>query len=239
MRVLKFLKTVCAILILTGLITASFPQASAGESGIIDEANTIAEEWFDDALFIGDSQTGALAAYTLMNGGLGKALIYHVNGLACHHIVEGEKSYSFKGRDCSLTDVIALSGAKKLFLMLAMNDIGTRPIDELKNHWAEVIASIREQCPGVEIYIQSGTPVESDFGYLTRDNMEEYNKMLKEVCHDNNCWFVDVTRDLPDASGYLKEEYKKDNVHMNPDGCAIWVRNLKNPDSYIMVRSGE
>ena len=233
MRKFAAIKRIGVMLLLVAIIL-SLPAAAAAQESEKEkkETHTIPESWFDDALFIGDSQTGSLGAYVLMNGGLGDALIWHVNGLACHHIVEGEKSYPFKGMYCSITDVVSLSGAKKLFLMLAMNDIGTLPVKELKSRWAGVIRSLREHCPDVEIFIQSGTPVESDFGYLTKENMDLYNEMLQEVCTETECCYVDVTKGLPDSTGYMKEEYKKDNVHLNPDGCAVWVRNLRDPDSY-------
>ena len=30
----------------------------------------------------------------------------------------------------------------------------------------------------------------------------------------------------------MKEEYRKDNVHLNRDGCAVWIRNLHDPSCY-------
>ena len=190
------------------------------------------EAWFDEALFIGDSITGSLSSYALLNGGLGNATFLHVNGLGCHHIIRDERTIPILGTSLPIEDAVAASGCGKLFLMLAMNDIGTEPLEQLQTDWETMLDRILEKNPGLEIYVQSGTPILQDSSYFTRENMEAYNAMLLEVCQSRGCVYVDVTRDLVDETGFLKSELHNDNVHMNPGGCAIWVENLRDPDSY-------
>lgn len=203
---------------------AETPAPAAG--GLLDE------HWFDDALFLGDSLTGSLNIYNIQSGGLGDALIFHVNGLACHHIIEKDTHFNFKGQSCSIEEAAALSGAAKLFLMLAMNDVGTRPIEQLHEDWALMLGRIRERCPELAIYVQSGTPLRLDVNYFTRENMADYNRMLREVCDETGCVYVDITPGLADEDGYLKDEYRLDDLHLNPEGCAIWVENLRRAEAY-------
>ena len=196
------------------------------EDGLLDES------WFDDALFLGDSLTGSLNVYNLQFGGLGNALIFHVNGLSCHHIVEKDTQFNFKGRSCRIEEAVHLSGAAKLFLMLAMNDVGTRPISELYECWTTMLRRIQETNPELRIYVQSGTPLRLDVNYFTRENMDAYNQMLREVCDELDCVYVDITPGLADEDGFLKDSYRLDDMHLNPEGCTIWVDNLRHTKSY-------
>ena len=208
-------------------------DADTAADGLLDE------HWFDDALFLGDSLTGSLNIYNIQSGGLGDALIFHVNGLAVHHIVEKDTHFNFKGQSCSIDEAAALSGAGKLFLMLAMNDVGTRPIEQLHEDWAIMLARIQERCPDMAIYVQSGTPLRLDVNYFTRENMADYNDMLRAVCEETGCVYVDVTPGLADEDGYLKDEYRLDDLHLNPEGCTVWVENLRRAASYSVPPAAE
>ena len=216
---------------------APAPETAQPEEEPGAEDKLLDESWFDDAMFLGDSLTGSLNIYNLRFGGLGDALVFHVNGLSCHHIVEEDMLLNFKGRDCRVEDAVALSGCGKLFLMLAMNDVGTHPIEQLHDDWAIMLGRIRERCPDVRVYVQSGTPLHLDINYFTRENMAAYNRMLREVCGETGCVYVDITPGLADEDGFLKDEYRLDDLHLNPEGCAVWVENLRHTASYCEEES--
>ena len=97
-------------------IEASRKLTGEGKS----EEERIDDEWFDDALFIGDSVTGVLYNYTLINGGLGNASIFYESGLSSYALAKLNKPLYFMGRYLSLEDTVAASGANKLFLMLTV-----------------------------------------------------------------------------------------------------------------------
>ena len=199
------------------------------------EAKELPEDFFDDALFIGDSLTGSLRTYLMKNSGLGTAKLIAVNGIACHNIVLKNQKLVFMGKACSPAEAASMADAKKLFLLLAANDVGTRTIEELRSCWDNMIADIQEANPDISIYVQSGTPFRGDVNYFTKENMDEYNDMLRAMCEESGCVYVDITEGLLTEEGYLDDSFRvgvEDNVHMNQDGCAIWVRNLRNPDSY-------
>ena len=208
--------------------------AAVAETEASVETQELPEAFFDDALFIGDSLTGSLRTYLMKNGGLGTAKIIFVNGIACHNIVLKNQTVVFMGKACSPAKAAALAEAKKLFLLLAANDVGF-PMDKERACWDTMIADIQQANPGITIYVQSGTPFRGDVNYFTKENMDEYNDMLRAMCEESGCVYVDITEGLLTEEGYLDDSFRvgvEDNVHMNQDGCAIWVRNLRNPDSY-------
>lgn len=205
--------------------------ASVADREELDDKDVIPEEWFDNALFFGDSLTSSLGGYTMYFGGLGEAQFVHKNGMACHHLTRDNEMVFYAGRLCTLAEIAELSGAGKLFIQLAMNDLG-RPLDELEESWKTVIQSIKDRCPETQIYIQSGTPVHEDIGRFSRKNMIEYNEMLKNVCDELGLVYVDIARGMADETGYLPVELMNNNEHFNNNGCVIWIDNLRNSQSY-------
>ena len=229
-------KITCSIMT-TMIFMLLIPAASAVQMKPVTEPEErvqyepLSSAWFDDAFFFGDSLTGSLDTYNLRNDVLGDADILYVNGYTCRKAAKDHNWFYYCGQDCTLEKAIALSGAKKAFILLAMNDLG-HPAEEIKESWNLLIDNIQKDCPDVEIYIQSATPVLTENNLYSNKSKDEYNEMLQEVCEEKKCIFVDISYGLDNEFGFLKTEYSKDGVHLNDDGCSVWVKNLKDPASY-------
>ncbi|MCR5087923.1 MAG: hypothetical protein K6C08_00235 [Oscillospiraceae bacterium] len=221
-----------AVLIFFSLTRPAFAEEAGGvQEKTESESFEITEEWFDSALFIGDSQTGGLASYTMMYGGLGDALVYYVVGLSCYNIVHLDQRLYFKGEYHTIENMVAASGAEKVFLSLAINDVEA-PVDVMRDCWSAMLERIREKNPEVSIYVQSCPEIGQDYSGSTGRRIRSYNRMLKEVCEERDCSFVDITAGLTDGNGLTKQSYLRDNIHLNEEGCRIWLRNLCRPESY-------
>ena len=197
----------------------------------VSEAVRIEDGWFDDSLFLGDSFTGGLYNYTLVFGGLGAAQICYVNGLSCHHIVVQNQQLLYGGRMTSIENVVAQSGAKKLFLMIGMNDLGN-PEEDMRSWWDTIIGNILNAAPDVDVYLQSVTPPRSNIGRFTLDNVNLYNRILREVCEDYGFTYVDIQKGIAGSDGFMKLEFMANNEHFNNQGTEIWLENLHRPESY-------
>lgn len=197
-----------------------------------EAAPAIGDDWLDDAIFVGDSITGALFNYNLVYGGLGKATVVFSNGFACHNAEENGYSLAFKGRMVGIGEAVSEAGAGKVFILFAMNDVG-QPIDELKECWIGLIEHIRSYSQA-DIYIQSGTPIFTETGYFSNENMSQLNAMLRELCDEQNCVYVDIASGLSDENGMMRKEFSLDYVHFNNDGCKRWIEALYDPKSYIL-----
>ena len=216
------------IILLIVIMLLSFSVIPAQSAFAEDE---IPEDWFDDALFIGDSITGSLCNKVLMDGGLGQAQILYVNGLSCHGIIRDNRTIPYMGNGLAISEILQKSKANKLFLMLAMNDIGQKD-EVLVESWTKLISNIREKCPDVKIFIQSGTPLFFEHDWFTNANMTAYNELLQNLCEELDCVYVDVTAGLAGADGCMLEEYHLDSLHLTIAACEIWIKNLKEPANY-------
>ena len=145
------------------------------------------------------------------------------------HAVNNTMMLSYQGEDISPQDALAACGADRVFILLGMNDIGLWGVDKTIENWGTLIANIREKNPGIEIYIQSGTPIypAGERGKLTNANMDAYNKRLQEFAEVNECYFVNVNAPFKDETGGLAKKYCSDEyVHFTDAACELWAKIL-------------
>lgn len=186
--------------------------------------------FFDDAAFIGDSISLKLQRYQSEYGVFGSATFLTAGSYSVNHAVNNTMLLSYRGQQMKPEDALAACGAKKVFILLGMNDIALVGIDGTIKNWATFIGRIREKNPDIAIYIQSGTPIYAtgQRGSLTNANMDAYNQRLKAFAAENGCHYIDVATTMKTADGSLKKAYCSDDyVHLTTAGCDAWVSVLR------------
>ncbi len=191
--------------------------------------------YFDDAVFIGDSVSLQLTYYNMATSCFGEATFLTSGSLSAGNALwslDNPKSVhpTFRGQKVSLADGVAMSGKKKVYLMLGVNEIGwTGPegsIDSLK----AVVDTILAKSPDVMFYMQSVTPLSYDRGSLNMKTVNEYNALLSELCRERGWYYLDVASVFRNETGYLIPEYCSDlhdmGIHFNNEACKIWAEYL-------------
>jgi len=195
--------------------------------------------YFDDAAFVGDSITRTLYYYDQKTNAMGNAQFFFtetlsaktavlpVSGNSDHPVVNGAKT--------AIEDAIASSGAKKVYIMLGMNQIETGAKEEIENTKL-LVEKIQKKVPGIQVLIQSVTPMangaKKSTTKLNNEKIAEYNTMLEEMCRVNGWLYLHVTESLADVyTGYLLRNYCSDlpgpGIHFSDAGCAAWVTYLR------------
>lgn len=185
--------------------------------------------FFNEAAFIGDSVTLKLRNYNTSKGVLGSTTFLCQGSYSVAHAVNNTMYLKYQGAEVTPQDALAACGAKRVFILLGMNDIALHGIDKTIENWGKLVSNIREKCPDMEIYIQSGTPIykEGERGKLNNQNMDKYNVQLKAFAAANNCTYIDVNASFKDSAGGLAEKYCSDAyVHFTDAACQLWVKIL-------------
>lgn len=198
-------------------------------------------EWFDDAVFIGDSVSLKLKNYVtkqrqsapdffgqaqfLTSGSLGSAnALWEISDQSVHP--------SYQGTKMLLEEAVPLTGAKKVYLMLGMNDVGLYGVDDSVSNLDTLIQRIQAQAPDTSIYIQSATPIceGAEKKSLNNAALEEYNRKLSLLCEEKGYAFVDVASVMRDEHGFLVYDYCSDpegmGIHFTDKACDIWMEYL-------------
>ncbi len=207
------------------------PAPPPTEPAPVVSTTLTAEEkaFFEGAAFIGDSVTLKLRNYNAKNGALGNTTFLCQGSYSVAHAVNNTMYLSYQGADTTPQDALAACGAKRVFILLGMNDIALWGIDKTMENWATLVANIRSKCPNIEIYIQSGTPIYTggEIGSLNNNNVNKYNVRLQEFAQANGCHYVDVNTQFKDSTGGLAAAYCSDAyVHFTDAACQLWVSVL-------------
>lgn len=213
-------------------------QSSAEESKKVTPGTPVDSSWFDDSVFVGDSVTLKLSYYAEDHDDLSKAEFLCAGSLGYNNALweldhEDEVHPVYNGTKYTVDEGVKVIGAKKVFIMLGMNDIGLYGVDGAAEGMVELTDRIKAKNPDAELYVQSVTPMIADFelGALNNTVIYEFDEKLEEICKEKGYKYLNVASAVCDENGNLKAEYCSDpdamGLHFTSEGCEKWIEYLK------------
>lgn len=209
---------------------------------LIALSETVNWSWFDDAVMIGDSVSLKLKNFVVKQrqtvpGYFGEGQFLASGSLGSGNALwdaEDEKAVhpAYQGEKMKLEQSIPLTGAKKIYLMLGVNDIAVYGLEGAVENYNTLLDNILAAVPDAQFYVQSATPIceGAEVGALTNENLEQYNQMLLAMCEEREISFVDVASVLRDEKGYLPRDYCSDpdgmGIHLQDTACQLWLGYL-------------
>lgn len=209
-------------------------------AGAVPQCSEVDAHYFDDAVFIGDSISVMLSYYEAANDRLGGAQFLASTSLGSANAMRDVTATSvhptYQGEKMRLEQSVPLTGAKKMYIMLGMNDLYFGP-QLAADNLTKLVESILEQAPDIEVYIQSMTPV-STLGSTYNTNstdynavkIKQYNDILAGICREKGWYYINVASVFADENGYLISDYCSDlngmGIHFTMTGCKYWVDYL-------------
>lgn len=162
-------------------------------------------------LFVGDS---------LIEGGLWGDLFPDLP--TSNRGIGGEATYDLLERiDGVINDPLAVC------LMIGTNDLHgpreRRDVPQVAGRLEEIVRRIRAQAPPAPLLVHSVTPRTEAFAARLRD----LNRRYADVAARNGAVYVDLWPAFADASGAIRAEYTRDNLHLTPAGYLAWADVLR------------
>ena len=221
-----------------GAYDSLYDGYTAPPSGLVEKSDAVDLSYFDDAVFIGDSVSLMLQYYCAATKALGNAQFLCAGSLSATNALWNVSSASvhpsYQGKKMLVEDGVAACGAKKVYIMLGVNNIGYG-VDYASNDMVKLIDRILAKAPDVTILVESVTPMAASSTIITdslnNTKIQEYNDKMKSICEERGWYFINVAEALRDKDGYLPAAYCGDNnsmgIHFTYDGCKVWVDYLK------------
>lgn len=208
-------------------------------SGAVPESATAETGYFDDVVFVGDSVSEMLKYYESANNRLGKAQFLTSVSLSAENALwDIRNKYSvhpkYNGQKMRIEDSVHLSKAKKIYIMLGMNDIQHGDGEKAVRNYEKLCNLIIEKSPYIKLYVQSVTPMidlgERKIGRLNNKSIKEFNQRLCELCSNRGWYFINVAEVMYNEKGFLYDDYCSDpsalGIHLSNKGCSAWVDYL-------------
>lgn len=195
----------------------------------VPAATPVGKEFFDDAIFIGNSRTRGF----LTQAGLSKPGAFAYVGLTVKSFFDDP---IVKKGDTKITvrDAVAeYEEINKAYIMFGTNEIGWISDPYFKERYSAVIDELRNVDPDVEIYLQSILPVsaiytpEHEHYYMyNMPRINRLNELVREIAIEKKVYFVNVAEVMTDEEGFLFADASRDGVHLNRDYCQKWLEYL-------------
>ena len=219
---------------------AIIEETTAQSDDGYDATSPKSAEWFNDAVFVGDSVTLKLDYYCDEHPeALGKPSFYCAGSLGYNNAlwdIDDSRAVHpyYEGETHLVEDCVDVTGKDDVFIMLGMNDIGMYGTDGAMKGCQQVVSNLLKKSPNAHLYLQSVTPMieSAQIESFNNDLVREFNAKLKTYCEENGYHYLDVYSVFADDKGNLPEDLCSDpdvmGLHFNDKACQMWADYLKN-----------
>lgn len=132
-------------------------------------------------------------------------------------------------------DEIIASKPEKIFLMIGINDLGSRQweVSLILENYNKIVDKIRKGTPKTKLYIQSVLPLNDSVlkgaSYKNKaDIIIKLNTELRLLGNSKCAGFIDLYSLFHNGDNVLESRYTRDGIHLLPEGYNLWAEFLKN-----------
>lgn len=211
-------------------ITSPTPAPVDWSQPVAESDAVVQEDWFSNAVFIGDSRTDGLRLYS---GITSKATFLEHTGLSVYDVIQGKEVIRHGSEKISILDALAQDNYGKVYISLGINELGYYDPEDFANTYSQIIDAVQTCQPDALIYIQSIFPVNTALCkssntpyYVTNEGITSYNAVLPSLCAEKEVHFLDIPDTLMDEFGESPAELSLDGVHYKRTGYQLWLEYL-------------
>ena len=193
---------------------------------ILQESDDAGQEYLDETLFIGDSNTARMPMFgtvTLQNSlGASSMGIQHVTSSACMY-------FSGYSNPVTVPKAVAMMQPRRIVISYGTNNTAW-DAETFTNSYRSAIEAIREEYEYAEIIIAAVHPVAKNRSYpsITMQRIDEFNKALVQLAEEEGCLFLNSSEVLKGSDGYAKAEYmESDGIHLNREGMDAYLEYVR------------
>ena len=195
-------------------------------SGKDNTFHTVTEDYFSDALFIGDSRTVGMQ----QSGLLPNATFYAKTGIGIGELLS-QCIVNEGGYLISVENALHRHSFGKVYIMIGINDMSMGDTDWFRQQYEEIIQAVRQTQPDAIIYIQGNIPMSygiQDFdGSLNNRNLRLRDEASRELADSETIFYLDVDTLYADKNGHLASMYTADGLHIKRNYYPLWVDYLE------------
>lgn len=190
---------------------------------------TVEDDYFSDALFIGDSRTVGMFEY----GGLENITTFYAStGLTVYKVFDAEiVEVPGQRKKISVEEALQQNQFKKIYLMMGINEMGTGTVETFTAKYQEVVEHLLELQPDAIVYIQGILKVTTERSnqgdYINNEGIVARNDALAQLADNERIFYLDANPLICDDTGGMEPSYTFDGVHLKAQYIDIWKNYLK------------
>lgn len=188
--------------------------------------HAVEDDYFSDAVFIGDSRTVGLHDY----GGLDDSTFYATVGMNIYNLWT-DKFCEVDGQMVTLEEALRAKKYGKIYFQIGINEMGRGTIDGFMSAYEESVEKFRELQPDAIIFVQGIMKVAKEKSskdpIFNNEGIQERNDRIAALADGVNIFYIDVNEVVCDEEGNLNSSLTFDDVHLYGSKYNIWVDYLK------------
>ena len=185
------------------------------------EFETVDYDYFDDALFIGDSRTVGIMEY----GNLENSSFFADSGMSVFGLEYKKIAVADMGK-VTFDEVLENRQYGKIYLMLGLNELGYR-FDSIQKKYQETVDKIRMYQEDAIIYLCANMHVteeqSSKDAIYNNENINRMNNLIASFADGKRIFYLDINELFDDDTGSLSTEYSSDASHILGKYYVDWV----------------
>lgn len=190
----------------------------------------VEEDYFDDALFIGDSRTQGLLEY----GGIeDRAAFYCQTSLTVYDLFAKDKAFireEGEKEKLTLTQALQRHQFGKIYLMIGINEMGTGTPESFFEEYARAVYRIRQLQPDAIVFVQAIMRVAGEKNatdpIFNNTNINIRNVEIATLEDKKDIFYLDVNEAVCDESGNLHGDWTFDQIHLKAKYYEVWKEFL-------------
>lgn len=180
----------------------------------------------DTALFIGDSRTVGLQAYTKEYTGTADFFA------AVSTTVTGVVNYNAKAEveglgEITITELLSQRSYDKVYIMLGINEASDYPSNIAKNT-QKLIDIVQTYQPDAVVFIMANFYVSESYSSsrpaFSTENMKAINDAQGALANGEDIFYIDANPLFVDENGNLSSEFSGDGCHLRAKSCKTWAQ---------------
>ena len=182
----------------------------------------VTQDYFDDALLIGDSRVTGIQLYS----GWDNITYYAEGGMTIYSMFDC-KAAREEGRTLTIEEALQERSFGKIYLEIGINEMGTGTVDSFMEAYEYAVDHLRELQPEAVIYVcgimyvkQSRSESDSIFN---NPNIQARNDRISQLADGEHIFYLDINEVMADETGNLNPDYTWDEVHLLGKYNILWL----------------
>ncbi len=197
----------------------------------VPESESVGEDYFKDALFIGDSLSVTLSMWKYPGGLDGTSKICAYKGITPGQILQNVTTENVDGKQVNVWDEITAQDPGKIYVLLGANSLSIDTNDTIIADYKRLVQALKEEFPSVPIFVMGLTPVTESTSAervtMTNRRIVTVNALLAEMATEESCYYIDLYTALADEEGNLPYSIsQEDGIHLKENGVKQWIAYL-------------
>lgn len=186
------------------------------------EFTNVTQEYFDDALLIGDSRAEGVALYS----GWDNLTYYTEGGMTVYNMFQRQAAKE-DGQKISIEEALQKHTFGKIYLEIGINEMGTGTLDSFMEAYESAVNHLRELQPDAILYLcgimyVKQSKSESD-PIFNNPNIQARNERIAQLADGENIFYLDINELVTDETGNLNPDYTWDEVHLLGKYDSLWL----------------